>query len=177
MVGGKMDKMNILIIEDNPGDVRLVKEMLAEVKGVSYSLESADNLAKGMERLRREGIDVLLLDLNLPDSTGLTTFSRLHTEFEALPVVIFSGFSEDENVAVKAVIEGAQDYLVKGQVDSKVLSRVIRYAIERKKTELELKEKMKDLEKFNEMAVDRELKMMEMKAQIDELQQKLKEKK
>jgi DNA-binding NtrC family response regulator len=172
-----MDAINILIIEDNPGDVQLVKEMVSEMKGVTYNLESADSLAKGVERLRREGIDVLLLDLNLPDSAGLTTFSKFRAEFENLPVIIFSGFTDDENVAVEAVVEGAQDYLVKGQVDSKVLSRVIRYAIERKKTELELKEKMKDLEKFNEMAVDRELKMTEMKAQIDELQQKLKEKK
>ena len=126
--------IKVLLVEDSPGDVRLIREMLTEVRITSFDLEWADRLSTGLERLARGGIDVLLLDLSLPDSQGLDTFARVQAQAPQLPIVVLTGFG-DETLAVKAVRQGAQDYLVKGKVDRDLLRRAIRYAIERKKME------------------------------------------
>lgn len=123
--------INVLLIEDNPGDARLIQHMLAKAKGASYHLECANRLAAGLERLRQGGREVLLLDLILPDSTGLGTFARAHSEAPRVPIVVLSGL-DDEELAMKAVQAGAQDYLFKGHIDSHSLSRALRHAIERK---------------------------------------------
>ncbi len=125
--------MKVLLIEDNPGDARLVQEMLREAGG-DFSIDVAERLASGLEFLASQNIDVVLLDLNLPDSHGLGTFTRLQTQFPHLPVVIKTG-SRDEALGIHAVQLGAQDYLVKGQVDSELLRRSIVYAVGRKKAE------------------------------------------
>jgi two-component system, cell cycle sensor histidine kinase and response regulator CckA len=126
------ERLNVLLIEDSDGDARLIREMLADVRGTAYHLEVADRLAAGLERLARGGIDVLLLDLSLPDSQGLETFNRVHEQAPGAPIVVLTGF-DDETLATRAVQTGAQDYLVKGHVEGHLLARSMRYAIERQR--------------------------------------------
>jgi len=126
--------IKVLLIEDNPGDARRIQRTLAEVGMTSFDLEWAERLSTGLERLARGGIDVLLLDLSLPDRQGVDTFARAQAQAPQVPIVVVSGL-QDETVAVEAVREGAQDYLVKGQVDSHLLGRAIRYAIQGKQIE------------------------------------------
>src|SRR5271163_4458 len=123
--------IHLLLIEDNPGDAGLICEMLAESKGMSFELEWTETLSEGIERLALGGIDVVLLDLALTDSTGLETLRRLRAASPWAPVVVVLSGLSDEEVSFQAVQEGAQDYLIKGQVDSSLLVRSIRYALER----------------------------------------------
>ena len=125
--------IRVLLIEDNPGDAHLIQAILGDAAVDGFVLERAERLAHGIDRLASGGVDSVLLDLSLPDSHGLETFSRLHAEAPGVPIIVLSGL-EDETVAVSAVHQGAQDYLVKGHVDGHVLVRAIRYAIERKRT-------------------------------------------
>ena len=139
--------IRLLLVEDNPGDARLVHEHLADVEGGrSLILEDAPSLAVAVAKVQA-GLhpDIVLLDLSLPDSFGLDTLARWQTEAPTLPVIVLTG-SDDEALAVAAVREGAQDYLVKGRIDGALLLQAVRYAIERKlvqedvrlaKTELE----------------------------------------
>jgi GAF domain-containing protein/DNA-binding response OmpR family regulator len=124
----------ILLIEDNPADARLLQKMLAEAKRFPFELEQADRLSAGLERLAGDDIDVVLLDLSLPDSRGLDTFTRALVQAPHTPIVVLSGL-DDEKLAVEAVRAGAQDYLAKAEVDGNLLARSIRYAIERKRAE------------------------------------------
>jgi PAS domain S-box-containing protein/putative nucleotidyltransferase with HDIG domain len=126
--------INVLFIEDNPGDVRLVRELLAEAHWGRVKLECADRLSAGLERLAEGGLDCVLLDLTLPDSTEFDTFERVHAHTPEIAIVIISGL-DDEALAIKAVKGGAQDYLVKDHLGGYVLGRSIRYAIERKQAE------------------------------------------
>ncbi len=127
--------IKILLIEDNPGDAELLEVMLAQVKGASFTVECANRLQTGLARLADGGFDVVLLDLSLPDSQGLETFRRVKARASTVPIVVMSG-TGDESLAIKAVQESAQDYLVKGQVNSQVLAHGLRYALERKQAEL-----------------------------------------
>jgi PAS domain S-box-containing protein/putative nucleotidyltransferase with HDIG domain len=131
--------INALLIEDNPLDVRLIREHLSEVTRARVALECADSLSAGLERLRKAPPDVLLLDLGLPESQGLDTLSRVLAEAPRTPVVVITGL-DDEETAYQAVGEGAQDYLVKGRVDGELLVRSMRYAIERQRAEETLRE-------------------------------------
>ncbi|MGF7119259.1 sensor histidine kinase [Methanobacterium oryzae] len=132
------DKLiRVLIIEDNLEDFRIIEEMLKEVQNPAFELYHSKRLDEGIKSLIRDGFDILLLDLGLPDSTGLDTFASVYEQAPEIPIVILSGFG-DEDIAIRAVREGAQDYLVKGQVNSLLLSRSISYAIERKLIEDEL---------------------------------------
>jgi signal transduction histidine kinase len=124
--------LRALLVEDDPDDVFLLKDMLAALPGPGLDLERVADLAAGLERARSGGLDVALLDLNLPDSQGMETFERLHDAAPDLPVVVLTGHN-DEAAAVEAVQKGAQDYLVKGQVDGNLLVRSVRYAIERQR--------------------------------------------
>jgi signal transduction histidine kinase len=131
----KVEKpINVLLIEDNPGDADLIEEILSGSAGTQFNVVMADRLVKGLDRLAAEPIDVVILDLSLPDSKGLDTFLRLHKHKPALPVVVLSGLN-DEALALKAMQAGAQDYLVKGEIDGTWLARSLRYAIERKRLE------------------------------------------
>lgn len=136
MVSSLPGPINLLLVEDNSGDVRLIQEMLSE-GGVPFVLAVATSLAAALERLCAGGIDVLLLDLGLPDSRGLSTFTSVHARIPALPIIVFTGFG-DQSLALKVVQQGAQDYLVKGQVDSNLIWRAIRYAVERGRGSREL---------------------------------------
>lgn len=138
---------NLLLIEDNPGDARLIKIMLAEAKGMKFFLTWVDNLSAGVQILATNTIDVVLLDLGLPESSGLDTLRRLQAQAPRVPtLVVLSGLS-DENVAFQAVQSGAQDYLVKGRVDSALLVRSIRYALERSQAEEALRQAQAELER------------------------------
>jgi PAS domain S-box-containing protein len=122
--------INVLLIEDNPGDVRLIREMLLEARDVSFNLERADRLESGLARLAQGHIDVILLDLTLPDSQGLDTLAQVQRGAPGAPILLLTGL-EDETLALKAVQAGAQDYLTKGELEELVLTRAIRYALER----------------------------------------------
>jgi PAS domain S-box-containing protein len=137
--------VRLLLIEDNPGDARLIREYLSEIRTSRYLLECADRLSEGLELLGVLDVDLVLLDLFLPDSEGLDTFAAAQAKAPELPIVVVTGF-DDEMLAVQAVQAGAQDYLVKGEIDSGLLSRAMRYAIERKKTEIALRKTREELE-------------------------------
>ncbi len=139
--------IRLLLVEDNPGDARLVHEHLADVEGGrALSLVDAPTLAAAMARLREDPEpDVVLLDLSLPDSFGLETLARWQLAAPSLPVIVLTG-SNDEALAVAAVREGAQDYLVKGRIDGELLLKAIRYSIERKLAQEDLRRAKADLE-------------------------------
>jgi len=128
--------IEILLIEDNPGDARLIKEYLSEVKNITFNFQVSERLIQGIEIVESENIDLVLLDLKLPDSEGLDTFRRIFAAAPHVPIIVLSGLN-DETTAIKAVQMGAQDYLVKDKVESNLLIRSIRYAIERKRAEEE----------------------------------------
>ncbi|MCO4758930.1 MAG: response regulator [Oceanospirillaceae bacterium] len=119
-----------LLIEDNVVHARLILSLLEKAEAVSFDVVHVDTLAAGLARLERGDIDVVLLDLVLPDSQELDTFMRVRADVPDIPVVILTGL-EDINLAGRAVEAGAQAYLVKGQINSAQLERSIRYAIER----------------------------------------------
>jgi len=125
-----LDGIRALLVEDNPGDARLLQELVREAGAGHLRLELADRLAPALDRLRQEHFDVVLLDLSLPDEQGLATLVRTREWAPKVPIVVLTGL-DDEALAVKAVRMGAQDYLVKGRVDGDLLVRSMRYAAER----------------------------------------------
>jgi signal transduction histidine kinase len=123
--------ITVLIVEDNPGDMRLVRERLKETDPYQIKVIGAERLAEAIQCLAETMVDVILLDLSLPDVTGLETFKRMQMAAPNLPIVVLTG-SYDEALALQAVRAGAQDYLLKQNLDRHLLARVLRYAIERK---------------------------------------------
>lgn len=144
------DAIQVLVIEDNPGDARLVKEALSEAKGTRFDVHIAERLGEAIDRLGEGGIDVILLDLGLPDATGFDGITRIHAEVTTVPIVVLTG-SDDEALARGAVKAGAQDFVVKGKLTSDVLVRTLRYAIDRHKTLTELSQVARRLEEANEL--------------------------
>jgi PAS domain S-box-containing protein len=126
--------IHALLIEDDPDDVLLLKESLVELGPARFKLDCVDRLSRGLLQLGSQNYDVLLLDLNLPDSRGLDTLTTTVKRFPRLPVVVLSGLADDA-ITVEAVRRGAQDYLVKGEISGPLVLRVVRYAIERKQVE------------------------------------------
>ncbi|HWC58376.1 MAG TPA: response regulator, partial [Verrucomicrobiae bacterium] len=124
-------RIRALLIEDNPGDARLIELMLAEADGKAIELRHVERLEDGLRELSNGTIDVVLSDLSVPDSHGLETFQRLHARAPHVPIIVLSGLN-DTTVALSAVHQGAQDYLIKGEVNGQLLARSMRYAIERK---------------------------------------------
>ena len=120
--------INILLIEDNPGDVRLVHELLRDAHDLPINLTVAPSLKEGLRRLATDVIQVILLDLNLPDSTGLSTFSQVYKQARETPVIIMS-ILEDKETIYEAMQLGAQNYLIKGRMEYEALERAIRYAL------------------------------------------------
>lgn len=116
--------VRVLLIEDNPGDARLIREMLSEVKSPRFEFHHCSRLSEGLQRMADGGVDVLLLDLGLPDSQGLDTLRRAHETAPRVPVIVVTNL-DDREVAVNAITQGAKDYMVKGKVDSYLLSRAI----------------------------------------------------
>ncbi|MGD8743264.1 MAG: response regulator [Granulosicoccaceae bacterium] len=128
------DQIRILLVEDNPADARLVQLALADSQGVSFVVTHFERLNEALQHNNADSVDAVLLDLSLPDSHGLETVKQLRAEWPAVPIVVLSG-DMDEGLAVEAVKAGAQDYLVKGQGDSVLVSRAVRYAMQRKHSE------------------------------------------
>jgi signal transduction histidine kinase/DNA-binding response OmpR family regulator len=133
--------MRVLLVEDNDDDALLIRESLPET---TVEIGRAKRLSTALEQLTREGFDAVLLDLSLPDAWGLATISRLRQQAASVPIVVLTGV-HDEEIAMKAVEEGAQDYLIKGQADGHLLARSLRYAIQRHKAEEALKERNREL--------------------------------
>ncbi|WP_420474984.1 putative bifunctional diguanylate cyclase/phosphodiesterase [Noviherbaspirillum sp. ST9] len=139
-----IEPIAVLLVEDNPGDARLIRELLSEgapagVAAVVFSLRTAESLRAAIQCLQQDRFDVLLVDLSLPDSRGLETVQRILNSAPHTPIVVLTG-SVDEALAMRALQAGAEDYLVKGEVDAHVLKRSIRYAIERKATRARLRD-------------------------------------
>ena len=128
------EPIKILLVEDNPADCRLLRELLAELTTARFELAQVDRLSAAHERLKGESFHIILTDLSLPDSQGLEAFHALHAAAPSTAVIVLSGV-DDETVATGAVREGAQDYLVKSRLDAHLLGRSIRYAIERQRAE------------------------------------------
>ncbi len=132
------DELHILLIEDNPADIRTIKELLREAKDKVYIVDHSDTMTAGLEVLSSSAINVVLLDINLHDCRGIDSLERFIFLAADVPVIIMTGL-EDETAAINAVKSGAQDYLVKGQVGRRLLLRSIHYSIERKKTDIQLR--------------------------------------
>ena len=133
--------MRVLLVEDNDDDALLIREALS---ATTIEIERAERLSAALEQLPKAGLDAVLLDLSLPDAHGLDTIERLRGQAPGVPIVVLTGL-DDEEAAVKAVERGAQDYLIKGQVDGHLLARALRYAIQRHRTEETLKERNREL--------------------------------
>ncbi|NVJ06196.1 hybrid sensor histidine kinase/response regulator [Myxococcus sp. AM001] len=130
--------MRLLLVEDNAGDARLLQEELREIATARFDVLHVERLADAVHVLGSASVDAVLLDLSLPDGQGLANIPRLLSAAPSVPLVVLTG-TDDEQLAVQAVHEGAQDYLVKGQVTGALLVRALRYAIERKRVEEGLK--------------------------------------
>jgi diguanylate cyclase (GGDEF)-like protein/PAS domain S-box-containing protein len=123
-------RIRVLLVEDSPDDARLIQVLLGKATESSFVISHEDRLGKGVTRLKQDRFDVVLLDFSLPDSLGLDTFLSIHEADPRVPVIILTSLDDDE-LAARAVREGAQDYLVKREVDTRLLVRSIRYAIAR----------------------------------------------
>jgi signal transduction histidine kinase len=128
--------VRILLVEDNPGDARLLRETLREAEGFPFELSHAARLADAAALFPGCAADVVLLDLSLPDAHGLDTVRRMLEVAPEIPIIVLTG-TDDERLALQAVHAGAQDYLTKGRVEGPLLARSIRYAIERNRLEQE----------------------------------------
>lgn len=133
------ETIRVLLIEDSSGYAGIVKIMLDKIADARFDVVCARRLSEGLECLNTGGIDVVLLDLKLPDSQGIDTFDRIYAQAPRVPIIVLT-VTDNDAMAVGAVKKGAQDYLIKDQVDVKLLVQAIRYAIERKRVEEALKE-------------------------------------
>ena len=137
--------IKILLVEDNLADAGLLKASLGTANGGRFKIEHATRLKNALTRLTGEKFDVLLLDLSLPDSTGLETVSAIQNISKHIPIIVLTG-NDDEQLGTEAVRKGVQDYLVKGQIPERVLVQAIDYAIERKQIEEELRTAKEEME-------------------------------
>jgi signal transduction histidine kinase len=138
-------RLTVLLVEDNPGDARLIRESLTNLTGNTFDLETTDRLASALLRLNSGGVDAILLDLSLPDSSGRDTFTKARAQAPTIPIIVLTGLG-DEALALKMVQEGAQDYVTKIDLKGSVLSRAIRYAIEREKSDQQIRGFNEELE-------------------------------
>ena len=164
----------ILLIEDNPGDRRLIKEMLKEIASFNYHLITAETLKEGCEMIRQNDIILILLDLNLPDSAGKDTFDKVAELADQIPVVLVSGMV-NLDLSLSLIKEGAQDYITKQDLNRTLLSKTIEFAIERKKLLSQLLSKTEELEKLNSYYVNRELRILELEEKLNRLNEKTNE--
>jgi len=135
----KTNLTRVLIVEDNPGDADILRKLFSELKYNPANLIFADRLSAGLKCAERKDIDIIILDLRLPDSHGLDTLIRVQGVNPYVPIIILTGIN-DEGTAIEAIHSGAQDYLVKGQIDSQLLSHSIKYSLLRHKVVREIKE-------------------------------------
>jgi C4-dicarboxylate-specific signal transduction histidine kinase len=128
--------LQILVVEDNAGDVRLLREMFSQEKPGSFHLTCVLRMREAEIHLAKGGVDVVLLDMGLPDEHGLDTLRRTQVAAPGVPVIVLTGLN-DEILAAEAMKEGAQDYLIKGQIENRALPRALRHAIERRRMQAE----------------------------------------
>jgi len=133
-----MGHLKLLLIEDDPADTELFKDILSDVRHETIDVTCINRLSSAFEYLEDGSIDVILTDLDLPDSHGLGTVVKINERFPEVPVIVLSGF-DHEDLAIESVKSGAQDYLIKGQIDADRVMRSIRYSIERHRLIQELK--------------------------------------
>ncbi|MBI1977542.1 MAG: diguanylate cyclase [Candidatus Omnitrophica bacterium] len=133
-----METKKLLIVEDNSDYADLIGARLGQQKDPAFHIEIAPRLDVAIQKLAQCDFDVILLDLNLPDSHGMETLVKIKPLGAKIPILVLTGM-DDEALAIEAVRKGAQDYLIKGEADGKMLSRVIRYAMERNRMEEELR--------------------------------------
>lgn len=144
--------IKVLLIEDNPGDVRLIWEILSEIRNSPFYLNVANTLLKGLQEIEKSKPDVILLDLSLPDSNGIYSLNRIRDKAKEIPIVVITGL-DDEITAIQSLKEGAQDYLVKGRTEPDLLKRALLYAIERNRLLLEIEKKDKIRKDFITMVL------------------------
>jgi PAS domain S-box-containing protein len=149
-------KVEILLIEDNLGDAGLIEEMLEEFADFPYELKNVKTLQEGLSLLEERPFDIIMTDLRLPDSDGINTFLDIHAKTSRIPIIILTALY-NEKIGIDAVKEGAQDYLVKGQVDGRLLKRSIQYSIERKKAEEKIKSLANIVESSNDAIITKSL--------------------
>lgn len=137
------ETVNVLLIEDNPGDIRLIKETLTGSNQYSkFEIHACDRLSSGLEVLKQHDYHVILLDLSLPDSQGIYTVTEVNKWRDEQPIVVLTG-NDDEALGLKAVRAGADDYVIKQEAGYSVLERSVRYSIERRRLLLEISESRK----------------------------------
>jgi len=141
-----MEPIRTLIVEDNADYARLIRARLGMLRTARFSVEHVPTLVSAVARLREGGVDVVLLDLGLPDSSGVKTVVEVHEAAPDVPIVVLSGH-DDEELALRSVQASAEDYLVKGQADEVGLARAIRYALERHRLHVELERSARTLAK------------------------------
>ncbi|HEY8555144.1 MAG TPA: diguanylate cyclase [Burkholderiales bacterium] len=129
--------ITVLVVEDSPTDALLLREALRDERSLKIQTAHAETLSEALRCLQERRFDLILLDLGLPDSQGLETFARMHDHAPQVPIIVLTGLDDDE-LAIQAVKEGAQDFLTKGRVDRYWLVRNIRYALERHQMYLEM---------------------------------------
>jgi signal transduction histidine kinase len=137
--------LQVLVVEDNPGDARLLQEMFSKEKPGNFQLTHLLRLSEALVHLERGGVDIILLDMGLPDGHGLDTVRRAQAVAPGVPVIVLTGL-DDEALAAEAMKEGAQDYLIKGQIESRALPRALRHAVERHRMQAE-----SDLMRINQL--------------------------
>ena len=162
--------IKVLLVEDNRGDARLLREALGESAGARFELAHVERHAEALRRLEEEAFAIVLLDLSLPDAQGLDTVLKVHARVSHLPIVVLTGTENDE-LAAEALRKGAQDYLVKGKVDGNLLARSIRYAIERKHAEEEIQQNLRRLKALQE--IERAMSTLDLRTVLDVLLKKI----
>src|SRR6204780_4116887 len=132
----KKRALKVLLVEDNAGDVRLLREMFNKETPDSFELTHFLRISEAVVHLAKGGVDIVLLDMGLPDGHGLDTVRRAHAAAPGVPLIVLTGL-DDEALAAEAMKEGAQDYLIKGQIENRALPRALRHAIERHRMQAE----------------------------------------
>ena len=159
--------IKILLIEDDPGDARLIQEMIKDIGSEKFTLFHVQTLKDGLDKLNEENFNVILLDLLLPDSMELQTLYRLTSAAKDMPIIVLTGIAS-EDIGIKAINEGAQDYLIKDQVNSNLLIRSINYSIERNRLMVNLKQSyQRDLESLKSITKQYQSIIMGTKTTLD----------
>jgi len=145
------DILDLLLIEDNPGDVRIIRELLHDQP--ECKLFDVNSISSAFAYLDKNKTDLVLLDLGLPDSQGLDTVRKVVSQIPLIPVIVLTGFNDNE-LALASIKIGAQDYLIKGKIDADMFQRSIHHSIERKQLELALRESQANLAALTENSKD-----------------------
>ncbi|MCX5708244.1 MAG: ATP-binding protein [Candidatus Omnitrophica bacterium] len=155
-------RIKVLLIEDSVFDTKLIKDLCRESCSNQFELDQRENLSEAFKALKEKNFDLILLDLTLPEAEGLETLAKVNGRYPRIPIIVLTR-TDDETLALKSVSMGAQDYLIKGQVDGVILKRSIRYGIERKQMEEELRKHRENLE---ELVAARTVELIESNKQL-----------